>query len=70
MITGINTIEVNNTQFQEQLLGTQFMITGLLLEYIMVAFYSECNEVLKKVDKPILDCLIDILTRKFSMMNY
>jgi hypothetical protein len=46
------------------------MITGLLLEYIMVAFYSECNEVLKKVDKPILDCLIDILTRKFSMMNY
>lgn len=39
VITGIDTIDTENSLFTVELLGTQYMITGLLVEFIFVAFY-------------------------------
>jgi hypothetical protein len=63
-------MEPSNPQLKTELLGIQYMITGLLFEYIITAFYLECSAQLKTLPEPTVECLLEVLCRKFNLMSY
>lgn len=70
VITGINTIDPENKLFTVELLGSQYMITGLLIEFIFVAFYLQCTTQLKLLEEPAMSSLLNCILRRFNLMIY
>lgn len=69
IITGIQFAAKDHpSQVKKELLGIQYMIIGLLFEYVFTSFYLECGEKYRKLDQKGVDLLLKVNIQRYKLL--